>query len=314
MATLPKVDLGPTLGVGYIGVSISSIIYGVACLQTFQYYLSSKAKTDRKELHVLVGLLWLLGSVRQALMMYTFYFYLITHNADLLETLLSNPWSIASSIVITATITLIVDGFLVLRIWHLSRGNIFGAFAIAHFVVAVVFSSLELVNLDESIVTLEAKYESLGIGSAALGASTDGLIMLVMAYFLLQSPGTSRRTHNLIYTLLTYTVTTGALCACCSLASVISYVVVPNAFYNYIFNILGAELYINVFLTSLNVRAAVRRGLDNWTTNTIPLTNLTFKSGSDTASRSQDRTNGSRTAIQGSPQDMNKSHLTSADV
>ena len=80
MATLPKVDLGPTLGVGYIGVSISSMyvmlrtrshhcisfaharscprqprsIYGVACLQTFQYYLSSKAKTDRKELHVLV--------------------------------------------------------------------------------------------------------------------------------------------------------------------------------------------------------------------------------------------------------------------
>ena len=68
-----------------------------------------------------------------------------------------------------------------------------------------------LVHLDDSIVTLEAKYEvvplpfrlcedisypvvqSLGIGSAALGASTDGLIMLVMAYFLLQSHGTSRR-------------------------------------------------------------------------------------------------------------------------
>ena len=68
-----------------------------------------------------------------------------------------------------------------------------------------------LVHLDDSIVTLEAKYEvvplpfllcedtsysvvqPLGIGSAALGASTDGLIMLVMAYFLLQSHGTSRR-------------------------------------------------------------------------------------------------------------------------
>ncbi|KAM5546013.1 hypothetical protein V8D89_000139 [Ganoderma adspersum] len=287
MASPSKVNLGPTLGVGYVGVSISSIIYGVASLQTFQYYMSSKAKTDSKGLHLLVGLLWYRLSLCILLIpftaqlertgswepfeMFTFYFYLITHNADLLQTLLSNPWSMASSIIITA------------------------AFAIAHFVVAVDSFTLMLTSLTQVA-------QSLGIGSAALGASTDGLIMLVMAFFLLRSQGVSRHTHNLIYTLLTYTVTTGALCACCSLASVITYVVVPNAFYNYIFNVLGAELYINVFLTSLNVREAVRRGLDNWTSNTIPLSDITFKSGSDVASRSQERPNGSHTVIEGSSQ------------
>ena len=82
-------------------------------------------------------------------------------------------------------------------------------------------------------------------------------------------------------------------------------------------------VYINVFLTSyiiyftpmplslthqdrLNVRAAVRRGLDNWTTNTIPLSNITFKSGSETSSRSQDGTEAYRTVTAGSSQASGK--------
>ena len=39
----------------------------------------------------------------------------------------------------------------------------------------------------------ETVQQPLGIGSAALGASTDALIMLVMSFYLLKSGGGSRR-------------------------------------------------------------------------------------------------------------------------
>ena len=44
-------------------------------------------------------------------------------------------------------------------------------------------------------------------------------------------------------------------------------------------------------LGRLNVRAAVRRGLDNRTSNTIPLPDTTCKSASDVVSRNLDRSN-----------------------
>ncbi|KAI0759696.1 hypothetical protein BD413DRAFT_722215 [Trametes elegans] len=43
---LSKISLGGTLGVMFLGVCVSSMLYGVTCLQTFMYYRSTKGKSD----------------------------------------------------------------------------------------------------------------------------------------------------------------------------------------------------------------------------------------------------------------------------
>lgn len=50
---LSAVSLGPTLGAIELGVLISSVFYGVTCVQTFTYY--QKAAKDRLGLKCLVA-------------------------------------------------------------------------------------------------------------------------------------------------------------------------------------------------------------------------------------------------------------------
>ncbi|TBU47723.1 hypothetical protein BD309DRAFT_855387 [Dichomitus squalens] len=51
---LAQINKGGTIGVGYLGVVASSMVYGVTCIQTFQYYRSERAKTDGFWLHGIV--------------------------------------------------------------------------------------------------------------------------------------------------------------------------------------------------------------------------------------------------------------------
>ncbi|EIW59857.1 uncharacterized protein TRAVEDRAFT_47158 [Trametes versicolor FP-101664 SS1] len=45
--------LGGTLGVTLLGACVSSMLYGVTCLQTFTYYRSKKAKNDSCWLYIM---------------------------------------------------------------------------------------------------------------------------------------------------------------------------------------------------------------------------------------------------------------------
>ncbi|KAI0746388.1 hypothetical protein C8Q80DRAFT_1174887 [Daedaleopsis nitida] len=286
MSTSLSVDIRPTLGVGYLGVAVCSTIYGIASLQAFQYYISARAKTDRRAIHALVGTLWILGTLRQALMIYTFYYYLILHSADLVQTLVENVWGIGASVILTAIITFIADCFLIMRIWHMSAHNtlvcvVCAILALSHFILATTYASLQLSRPQDSVIELEAWLEPLGVGSAAVGAITDVLVMAALSFYLLRSRSGVRRTDDMVATLVVYTIITGALCGCFSVASFVTYLALPHSFFNLIFSVLGAELYINVLLTSLNSRETIRRGLEPGIcapSESIHLSNIAFQS------------------------------------
>ncbi|KAM5543561.1 hypothetical protein V8D89_002812 [Ganoderma adspersum] len=46
MATAYHFNRGGTIGVGYLGVVFTSVVYGITCIQAFQYYRSPRAKTN----------------------------------------------------------------------------------------------------------------------------------------------------------------------------------------------------------------------------------------------------------------------------
>ncbi|KAI0039164.1 hypothetical protein FA95DRAFT_1078999 [Auriscalpium vulgare] len=113
----------PTMGAAHIGAFISSMLYGVTCIQTFHYYRSARAKTDSWKTKTFVLALLVCDSTHQALIIHISYYYVITHFADPIA-LLTNIWSVAASLLVGAVIACQVNGYLVLRIWRLS-GNRF---------------------------------------------------------------------------------------------------------------------------------------------------------------------------------------------
>ncbi|KAI0630553.1 hypothetical protein C8Q77DRAFT_1133824 [Trametes polyzona] len=52
---LSQITLGPHIGVTYIGVAISSMVYGITCIQSFQYYRSRRSATDTLFLRITVS-------------------------------------------------------------------------------------------------------------------------------------------------------------------------------------------------------------------------------------------------------------------
>ncbi|KAJ7748819.1 hypothetical protein DFH07DRAFT_775634 [Mycena maculata] len=83
--------LDNTLGAVYIGVVVSSAIYGLTCLQTYRYYqLQIK---DPVWLRCCVFILWILETLHSACIAHAVYFYSITHYGDY-ASLLEAVWSI----------------------------------------------------------------------------------------------------------------------------------------------------------------------------------------------------------------------------
>nr|VWO95733.1 Spa2 [Ganoderma boninense] len=96
-----RIDLGSTLGVTFIGVAVSSMIYGCTCLQTFNYYRSSRAKADNAFLRALkqVALLLLCDTFHQILVLHATYHYLILGFAEPVTLSTTLIWSLPAEII-----------------------------------------------------------------------------------------------------------------------------------------------------------------------------------------------------------------------
>ncbi|KAM5537993.1 hypothetical protein V8D89_008469 [Ganoderma adspersum] len=92
--TLAGIDLGSTLGVTFLGVALSSMIYGITCLQTFIYYWSVRAKMDGIPLRSLVAIVFLCESFHQVVILHATYHYLILGFAQPLSLITTLVWSI----------------------------------------------------------------------------------------------------------------------------------------------------------------------------------------------------------------------------
>lgn len=270
---LASIDKGSTIGVVYLGVAISSMVYGVTCIQTFQYYRSAKAKVDMSFLRVIVGLLWLLDTIHQALIIMIPYFYLITNYANPFA-LLRTYWAIPTEIILNAVIALTVESFFVMRIWRLSKNQFVTAacfvFTIAHLTMNLIFPIR--VFFYPVLVEAETKLKSTASSGLGVAAVADVSISAAMVWYLHKGKTGMRRSDDMIGRLIGMTVTTGSLTTLFVIANLVAYQAAPNALYNLFFNFMLGKLYINSLLTSLNSRTYVRGGNDtSVNVNSVPL-------------------------------------------
>ncbi|KAM5543564.1 hypothetical protein V8D89_002815 [Ganoderma adspersum] len=104
MAITYDFNRGGTIGVGYLGVVFTSVIYGITCIQSFQYYRSPRAKTDIALIKYLVLTIWILDTIQEAFAVHVFYFFLV-YNFDNPSGILVTVWSIPAIVNVVRLVT-----------------------------------------------------------------------------------------------------------------------------------------------------------------------------------------------------------------
>ncbi|KAJ8469025.1 hypothetical protein ONZ51_g9270 [Trametes cubensis] len=230
-------SLWGTLGITFLGVCISSMLYGVMCLQAFHYYRSARAQSDGRALYVLVAALFGLDSVHQIVVIHVVYNYLILDFANPSK-VTGIIWSLPAEIILGAILALVLNGFLTFRVWKLSRRVDFTAIA----------SSLSLGNFGttlsfairgsqyNNIFAAETDLRRHGITAFFLSVAVEVMISSTLVYYLYSRRTGLQRSNDIVTKLIILTVTTGMLTALCHVAEAVSYVAEPDQFYVLFFN------------------------------------------------------------------------------
>ncbi|EIW57859.1 uncharacterized protein TRAVEDRAFT_65494 [Trametes versicolor FP-101664 SS1] len=268
-----QLQRGPTIGVAYIGVAISSALYGVTCIQTFQYYRTPRGRIDTRLLRLMVIVLWLLDSTHQALIVHVMYYYLIQNYLNA-RALLDTVWSIPTEIIVNGFIACIVEMFFIMRIWKLSKNPLItGActiFAVAHFTMSLVYPIRTFFY--PSLVEAETKLKVTGSFGYGIAVIEDICIAASLVWYLRKGRSGLCRSDDLIGRLVMLTITTGSLTTMFVIANLVAYLAAPSQLYVLFFNFMLGKLYTNSLLTSLNSRTYMRG--DN--SSTIRLGNSTL--------------------------------------
>ncbi|KAI0363891.1 hypothetical protein BV20DRAFT_957382 [Pilatotrama ljubarskyi] len=282
---LSQIQLGPTIGVAYLGVAISSTIYGITCIQTFQYYRSPKGRADRALLRFIVRYVpalaicipMILDSAHQALIVQILYHYLILNYANP-TALLRTVWYVSSHL-----LQCLSPVFFVMRIWK--RTN--EPWYVPEITVRMSANSGMLVVFPIRSffypLLVEAEEKLKPTGSAGLGVAVlaDVTISVAMVWCLRKGRTGFRKSDDMIDRLIVLTITTGLLTTLFVIANLIAYLAAPSQLYNLLFNFMLGKFYINSLLTSLNTRGYVRGGNLNDVSrvNSVPLSTVHAETG-----------------------------------
>ncbi|KAH9848467.1 hypothetical protein C2E23DRAFT_436931 [Lenzites betulinus] len=257
-ALLAGFNIGDTLGVTFLGVCISSMLYGVTCLQTWHYYRSSRGKSDGWLMWLLVATLLVFDSTHQAIVIHAVYSYLVLDFANPVKVFLL-VWSVPTEIVFNAILAIILNGFLTFRIWRVSK----------MYSLTLVAAILSCANFGTNlayairgyplagILEAERVLRHHGIAGLSISVATETMISFSLAFYLHTRRTGLRKSNDMIGKLILLSVTTGLLTAAFNVANMISYIAAPDALYVLFFNFMLGKLYANALLTSLNSREYV---------------------------------------------------------
>lgn len=174
-----------------------------------------------------------------------------------------------------------VEGFLTYRIWRLGRNiyvtTICALLVLTESILTTMYPT-QMLRFPGSAVQAMNTFRHLGIGSLAYAVAADATISATLTFYLWRSRTGFRRNDGIITRLMVLTISTGASVSAVVAADLIAYLVAPNELYVLFFNYPIGKMYINVLLTTLNMRGAL--ATSNQSTmkgvNSIPLANIGF--------------------------------------
>lgn len=256
-------------GIQLIGVVISSILFGISCLQTFIYYMA-KPK-DPIWLKLLPAWLMFLQLARLILLVVVVYKILVVDFGHP-ERLATIPSEAYCANIIVGVLAFSAQLFYIWRIWKFGKSKsgvskymwIFGSFclllAVTFLILTVTNAGLELKHGGSLAFLLTETYNATSYTFAATNFVLDFLIVIAMVW-LLRIEGRSQyaRTNNVINRLMILSINSGLVTMTAALIFIITLATSPQTYVYIFFYYLTAPLYCNSVLANLNSREWLRR-------------------------------------------------------
>ncbi|KAH9080266.1 hypothetical protein EDB83DRAFT_2513186 [Lactarius deliciosus] len=253
---------GNTIGAVVLGWGISSLIFGMLCIQVWTYY--QRYPNDHWSYKVLVLALWALEALHQIFVGHIVWFYLVENFGSSLVFLRPPVWTLSAQTLLGSLIGTIVKICFGMRVWKFSRGNylvtgLIISMAVAQFATAIVYT-LRTFHL---LVAQADQIKTIGSAALSLGMVTDVFTAASLSYFLHKMRTGFKRSDTLINRLIIYSVNTGALTSVFSAAVLASYNLMPsNLIYIALYFVLS-KLFANSCVGTLNTRRFIHgRGTD----------------------------------------------------
>jgi len=274
-----------TLGALFIGYSISSILYGITCVQVFMYVTSARRKTDSRSLHAFVFILFFLDSAHTVLTMMGLYRIFVTSFAQTLQPQSVIPASLVQGIEMVneeaafgLLVILFVQLFFARRVWLagsianfrkglrtiLTCATIGLALMVCASNIAITIRALEqrksynLFNI--STIQLKTRWELSFSGTILC----DVIIAGAMVAMLRLSRTGAGRSDGVLRMIILFTINTGLVTTLLTIAALVQYLVVPSALFYVGIEILIPKSYCNSALAALNTRDYLREKLTGY--------------------------------------------------
>ncbi|KAF8884954.1 hypothetical protein CPB85DRAFT_1337524 [Mucidula mucida] len=259
-----------TLGAMLIGFMVSTPIYGITCLQLYQYF--SRYPKDTIWLKVAVASVWLLETCTQCMTSHAMYYYLILHESNVAE-LSTIVWSLLVPPLINGIEGAIVQTFFAWRIYIMSDKNVLLFSVICSLAVAqlglsfaVTIQGLRFPNSAETPTGSEQVVSA----CFAIVAATDIIITLSLCYYLHIRKSGHERTNGIVKKLVVITINNGIFTSVVALAAFVTNLAAPTTMWTFALCFFLGKAYTNSLLSSLNSRTTSRHEFEN--PADIPLT------------------------------------------
>ncbi|KAF8555072.1 hypothetical protein OG21DRAFT_1603108 [Imleria badia] len=281
---------GTIYGPMYFSAVMSTAFYGVACMQTFFYYVQYGSRisnslvslrsdpgpsypNDSLRMKSFVAVMWILDTIQEALTVAGVYKYIMAGLVNPLAILDQTP-ELVLQIITTLLISTPTQAFFVYRIYMLSGKNmimapvLWGIQAVYQVVAAILYVAKSVYTVDGSIrvvgYTVIDDSFSTGIATSCLAitVAVDVLIAITMTFLLFRHRNATgfASTEHILQRLTVFAVNTGIWTATVAALSLILMRVFPTSLLYMVFcNPLGS-VYCNALLANLNARTYIRGG------------------------------------------------------
>ncbi|THU89238.1 hypothetical protein K435DRAFT_841907 [Dendrothele bispora CBS 962.96] len=255
--TLPvHISLGPTLGLGELGILFSAILYGIVLSQTYTYYQAS-FKKDSPLLKYMVAFICLLETLHSVFLCIAFYWRTVTNFGNF-QTLNLMDWTLLISNPLTVAIACIVQTYFSYRVYVLSSLWLYPVFiGVTSLLRLGLGIALAIVPISLQYDVFLERFRWLIIFTIVLGFFIDISNTITLCIFMDKNYNPMLRTWKFGDKILVWTIETGSIISLCGVIQLVLCLTLDNYIWVF-FSFQTAKLYSNALLASLNGRISLR--------------------------------------------------------
>lgn len=257
----PLPSLNNTLGALFVGLVLSTALFGLTTMQTYIYFVNYPS--DQTLLKWFVGVLWTLDFTHTFLISHAAYHFFILEYRHILG-LNQGEWSIIVEVGVTTAVTFLVQCFLAYRLHRLNKGNWFLTgcillLALGHVGLGTA-STVRLFQIGQ--FSRLPEISNILSSTLIVMAVNDTVITASLCYYLhktqKQAIRNGSKRHDAVRLLILYTIETGLLTSVIGAIDAAFALAMPKNWIFIALEFLLAKLYVNSLLTILNSRNSIR--------------------------------------------------------